>query len=212
MWRASPIISLGALLAIAGGPLEAWTPKTQLAIADHAALVAPADLRRQIERRRRSFHEGVLAPFQETDASRHVKSDGRGRLDEVITEEIARAVQAIEGHRPFDAIVRQLGVVSHYLADANNPLNASDGDPKEKDYSVYYLRYVESVRPRFPVVFYGGPAADTPPEIRRLVSRTLERSSLLYGHIGREYRRISPENGANGFDDRSTAFGVGSVQ
>ncbi|MEE8138778.1 MAG: hypothetical protein V3R89_00215 [Thermoanaerobaculia bacterium] len=204
--------ALALLGAFAGAPLEAWTPQTQIAIADHAARVAPTLLRRQMERRQWSYHQGVVAPFAETDADQHVRTgDGRGRLDRVIAREVERAVRAIQGHRPFADIVQQLGVVSHYLADANNPLNASDGDPREGDYFADYLSYVDRVRPRFPVVFYGGPPVETPQDVRRLVARALERSSALYPAIGREYRRIGPASGIDGFDDKSTAFGVGSV-
>ncbi|MFQ5948708.1 MAG: hypothetical protein ACE5KX_07600, partial [Acidimicrobiia bacterium] len=48
-------------------------------------------------------------------------------------------------------------------------------------------------------------------DVPQLVERTLERSSILYRDIGREYQRIRPDSGIDGFDDKSTAFGVGSV-
>ncbi len=217
MWR---LISIGGLAGAAAlacslaGPSPAlgWSTETQIAIANHATLVTPSPLRRQIERHKRRYQQGVVAPFRDGDASRHAKNkDGRGRLDRVITQEVERAVQAIEGHRPFAEIVHQLGVVSHYLADANYPLNASDADPRERSYFADYLRYVDRARPRFSVVYYGGPAVDTPQELRQLVQQTLSRSVAFYPGIGREYRRIGSTSGINGFDDRSTAFGVGSL-
>jgi hypothetical protein len=208
------LAGIGAVALTLAGPSPAlgWSTETQIAIANHGTLVTPSALRRQIERHRRQYHQGVMAPFRDTEAARHAKnSDGRGRLDRVIAQEVERAVQAIEGHRPFAEVVHQLGVISHYLADANYPLNASDADPRERAYFADYLRYVDRARPRFSVVYYGGPPVETPRELRQLVRQTLDRSVAFYPGIGREYRRIGASSGSNGFDDRSTAFGVGSL-
>ncbi len=201
------LLSLGAL------PALAWTPATQAVIAREAAHLSPPDLARQIEKHRREFEAGVGAPFADTDAGRHMKNpDGSGSLDRVIEAEAAEAVAMIQGHKPFAEVVRKLGVVCHYVADANNPLATSADDAEEGRYFVDYLRYAQSAESRFPLVFYGlQPGLDKSRSLEPLVDAALKRGRELYPMIGREYRRIDFASGQGRFDDRSTAFGVASV-
>jgi hypothetical protein len=191
----------------------AWTPSTQLAIAREAIHLAPPDLARQIERRRRVYEEGVIAPFRTDAASFHEKNpDGSGELDRVISAKVQEAVRAIREHRTFDEIVRRLGEISHYVADANNPLNTSANDPAEARFFADYLFYAESAEDRFALVFYGlDSQLERGTSVRPLVERTLARSRSLYPLLGREYRRVDFASGRSRFDDRSTAFGIASV-
>lgn len=206
---------LAALLVGIGlvSPAFAWTPSTQTVIAREAARLAPPDLARQIEKHKLAFEEGVNAPFTDTDSSRHMKNaDGSGQLDKVLAAEVAAAIAAIRGHKPFEEVVRRLGVVSHYVADANNPLAASGDDAEERRYFVDYLRYAETAEPRFPLVFYGLlPGLDGSRDLSPLIDSALRRGRELYPAIGGEYRRIDFASGLGRFDDRSTAFGVASV-
>ena len=207
----------GGLAALLGiglvSPAFAWTPRTQTVIAREAARLAPPDLARQIARHRAAFEEGVNAPFTDTDSSRHMKNaDGSGQLDKVVAAEVAAVIAAIRGHKPFEEIVRRLGVVSHYVADANNPLASSGDDAEERRYFVDYLRYAETAEPRFPLVFYGLlPGLDGSRDLSPLIDSALRRGRELYPLIGGEYRRIDFASGLGRFDDRSTAFGIASV-
>ena len=201
----------------AGSPAPAWSPGFQKALATEAARLSPPDLARQIDRHAEEFHSGVLAPFRDREPHRHVaNADGSGRLEAVIVEETERAVEMIRSLAPFDRIVAQLGVVAHFVADAHNPLNAADTDPREREFYADYLRYAESAEPRFPLVFYGfRPASGDPsgPEsLEALARQAVAHSRGLYPFIGREYRRIAFASGRAAFDDRSTAFGVTATQ
>lgn len=204
----------GLAVLLAGAfPAAAWTPATQAVIAREAARLSPPDLARQIEKHRHAFEEGVNAPFADTDSSRHMKNpDGSGQLDRVLEAEAAAAVAAIRSHKPFEEVVRRLGVVSHYVADANNPLASSGEDPEERRYFVDYLRYAETAEPRFPLIFYGlQPGLEGGRDLAPLIDAALKRGRELYPLIGGEYRRIGFASGLGRFDDRSTAFGVASV-
>ncbi len=214
--RCNLYVRLAIGLFLLAGPVLGWTPATQVTIAREAARLSTPDLYRQIDKHRRAYEAGVNAPFADSDASRHAKNpDGSGRLDRATFDAVDAAVQAIRGHQPFEEIVRRLGMVSHFVADANNPLAASAGDPEEGRYFADYLRYVESAEPRFPLVFYGVPAATPsglePRAVASLLDGALRRGRQLYPMIGREYRRIGFGSGLGQFDDRSTAFGVGSL-
>lgn len=214
---AATLLALSTVLALtlvlAPTPAQAWTPKTQLTIAREGARLAPNDLYRQILRHPKELEEGALAPFEDGDPMRHVcNADGTGELDQVIQQEVETAIRAIQEHLPFDRITYQLGVVAHYVADANNPLNTSAADAGEDRYFADYLRYVESAEPRLPVVFYGlYPGLEERGSLSPLLDRTFARGRQLYPSIGREYRRIGWQSGIGRFDDRSTAFGVASL-
>jgi hypothetical protein len=130
----------------------------------------------------------------------------------VVLSEVKATVEAIRGHEPFAVIVRRLGRVSHFVADADNPLASSAADPEEARYFVDYLRYAESAEPRFPLVFYGTyPGLEARKDVSPLLAEALRRGRALYPTVGREYRRIGFASGKGRFDDRSSAFGVASV-
>ena len=210
-----PSIAWGGLLfLLLAPPAGGWTPRFQTALATEAARLAPPDLARQIALHEEDFQAGVIDPFSSRDPARHLANpDGGGGLEAVIVEETERAVDMIRALAPFGEMVRQLGVVAHYVADAHNPLNVSDADPREAEVYADYLRYAESAEPRFPLVFYGFRSRFTDPrDVERLVRDAVGRSRELYPLIGREYRRIGYGSGVRAFDDRSTAFGVTSVQ
>lgn len=194
-------------------PGLAWTPEMQRRIATEAARLGPRDLFRQIDKHRPEYEKGALAPFSDRDPSRHSRNaDGTGTLDRTVAEESAAVIAAIRDHRPFVEIVSRLGRVSHYVADANNPLAASNEDPEEGRYFADFLIYAESAEPRLPLVFYGLPRGwDRRPDLSALVRDALTRSRGFYPTIGREYRRIDFGSGRSLFDDRSSAFAIASL-
>ncbi len=205
---------LASLLVLAGAvaPLAGWGPATQVAIARTAARLAPPGLAGQLERRADRFREGVLAPFQEGAPERHYRNRDGGALDAAIADEVARAIATLRRPASFDDVVYRLGRVSHFVADANNPLNAAGDDAAEGRYFADWLRYADSARPRFVPVFYlGEPSVGNERGLRFLVLRALQRGRALYPLVGEEYRRIDFGSGAAGFDDRSTAFGIAAV-
>jgi hypothetical protein len=204
---------LAAAATVPSVPAAAWTPATQETIAREAARLAPPDLARQIARHKADYQAGVQAPFGDTDASRHMRNpDGQGSLDRVIAAEAEATIAAIRGHQPFAEVVRRMGTVAHFVADANNPLATSGDDPEEGRYFVDFLRYAQSAEPRFPLIFYGAwPSLNTPRDLDALLAETFRRGRELYPAVGREYRRIGFASGVGVFDDRSSAFGVASV-
>ncbi len=209
---AHPLLA-AILAAILHAPsVLAWSPDTQLAIAEEARKVVPRDLARQIRRHNKAFARGVVAPFEDKDPLRHMRNPGDGVLDQVILRETEHAIRMLQSHRPFSEIVFRLGVISHYVADANNPLNTAASDQREGRYFADYLRYVETAEPRFAAVFYGiSPELDSSRDLQQLLATTFARGRGLYPSIGREYRRIGFESGIRKFDDRSTAFAVGAL-
>jgi hypothetical protein len=215
LYFALAVLAMSAMFSmLSATPAAAWTPATQVTIAREAARLAPPDLARQMEKHKRAFEAGAVAPFEDSDPGRHMKNpDGSGSLDRVIFAEVQAAIDAIRQHRPFEEIVRRLGVVSHYVADANNPLATSAADPSEDRYFLDFLRYAETAEPRLPLVFYGAPAGfdRKAATVSPLLAETFRRGREIYPMVGREYQRIGFASGVGRFDDRSTAFGVASL-
>ncbi len=206
------IVLVVACLA-AAAPVAAWTPASQQTIASEAARLAPPDLYRQIVRNRLAYLQGVADGFGERDPLAHAKhADGTGHLDEAITTAVDNAVRAIVAHQPFNEVCYRLGIVSHFIADANNPLNAAGDDAEEGRYYADFLAYLESAEPRIKLVFYGfRPELDGGQDLPALVAEGLERGRGFYPLVGREYRRVEFASGVRAFDDRSTAFAVASL-
>jgi hypothetical protein len=206
--------ALGAFVAAAAA--RAWTPASQLEIAAEAARLAPPDLARQLLRHEDRYRKGVVDAFHERDPMRHMKNpDGSGTLDRVILDEADRAVAMIRGHQPFSDVAYQLGRVSHFMADADNPLNASQADANEALYFADYLFYMQDAQRRFARVFYGADVAlarnPGRASLQAFVGRVFERSRTLYPLIGSEYRRVGRIDAKALFDDRSTAFAVAAL-
>ncbi len=205
---------VGCAAALLGGvPADAWTPPSQHAIAENAARLAPPDLYRQLAKNRVAFLQGVNDGFAERDPAAHCKNtDGTGRLDDSIAVAVDNAIAAINAHQPFNEVAYRLGIVSHFLADANNPLNADQADTAEPRYYADFLSYLEHVEPRVKVVFYGfRPNFDGRRDLPSLIAEALKRSRDFYPAVGREYRRVRFASGAQAFDDLSSAFGVASL-
>jgi len=205
-----------AVVLLAPGMARGWTPSSQQEIAAEAARLAPPDLARQLLRHGDRYLKGVVDAFHERDAMRHMHNpDGSGVLDRVILDEADRAVAMIRRHAPFSDVAYQLGRVSHFVADADNPLNASQADANEGTYFADFLFYAQAVQNRFARIFYGADAAlaRSPgrDSLQRFVARMLERSRTLYPLIGSEYRRVGRVDGQALFDDRSTAFAVAAL-
>lgn len=213
--RRLPVRLAGSILAAAAAltsPAAAWGPESQVTIAREAASLAPPDLQRQLEKHALRLAEGARAPFQGTAPERHYRNRSGGSLDSAVMEEVRGAIAALRQPAPFEDVVYRLGVLGHYVADANNPLNAAGDDPEEARYFVDYLRYARSAEGRFALVFYAGePMVETENDVRLLVLRALQRGRQLYPLVGAEYRRIGYGSGVARFDDRSTAFGVAAV-
>lgn len=204
------ILAAATLLA---APALGWTPASQRQIAEEAARLAPPDFYRQIARHKDAFFQGATDPLRDQRPEDHfANGNGDGRLEEAIAQAVENVITAIRIHRPFEEIAYRAGVVSHYLADANNPLNCAEDDPEEPRYFADFARYLEHAEPRIGLVFYGfRPDFAASGGLPRLLSETLGRSRQLYPMVGREYRRVGFQSGVRSFDDRSTAYAVASL-
>ena len=195
-------------------PVGGWTPETRIQMADYALRVSPPHMVGQVERHQKRFHAGILAAAKSDPT---VDSDGMPipvelDLDRLIKTEVDQAIRAIEDHRPFSQIVYQLGIVSYWVASLNNPMPLTESGQPAPAYWQDYVHYLEDASRRFSVLYYGHDRQfETPEALTELLTRSQFRSLAMARWIAEEYRRIGTIDGGRLFDDRSTAFGVGSV-
>jgi hypothetical protein len=202
------------LLWVPAGPAFAWTDPSRVQIADEALRLLPSSLRELLGDRRSALVAALVAPGSTEDRPEHWQHpEGAYGTAALRAESEARAlIAAVDAHEPIAAIVARFGRLAHWVADVNDPLHAADRDPRLARYYVDYQEYLESQIPRFRLVFLGYRS--------EVLSRSGPRAFLLLSAgRSREYARAvrraySPEGvrvSPQAFDERSLAFGVGSL-
>jgi hypothetical protein len=174
----------------------------------------PTTLRGVLRAHRERLLEGARWPLLEGGG----RDRGVGRLGEGLQARVAaqsrRVRRMMEERAPLEELAFELGVLSHYLADANHPLLSSDADPREPTYRESYARYLEKqVRnEKFRVVFTGYRDAFLEEgDLAGFVKASRERSGRHYPRIGQDYYRNGRLVSSDIFDEFSFAFGVGQL-
>ena len=200
------------LVVLAFFPIHAyaWTNAADERIALKAAQLAPSDLRMLLETFEPEYKQGLARARADEggESHRYLVLSKKGRLRERIERESAAAVSDIRTGKPMRDVVQRLGVLAHYVADANNPFHLSDADnrlePLHNDFEHYFERRLE----KFPTVFYG---LDQNFRMNSYLDQTFSRTVEFYPLLSEEYFRDGAQRSSVEFDDRSTAFGIASV-
>ncbi len=203
-----------AAFALLPNGATAWTGGHVRDIAFEGARLAPPDLYRQLVRNRDAFAVGVAEAGRTTRGSfLENNGDGSGQLAALIRQRVDEAVESIRQHRPFNEISYRIGIVSHLVARANDPLATERSDREEARFAADYHRYLASAAPRVRRIFYGfrPGGTDSPPRLQIVLDETFTRGRRFYPLIGLEYRRIDFASGVVTFDDRSTAYAVAAL-
>ena len=177
-------------------PAMAWTRAADQRIATKSAELAPPDLRLLITKYHDEYLHGVDDALAAEGTDIH-----RRKLRERIVAQTHGIVKMIRSNESMSGVVRELGSLSHFVGDANNPFHIGDDDAEER---VDFEQYFERRLARFAPVFYG---FDRNFALSTYLDRMFARTTSFSPLMAEEYAR---GNGAT-FDDRSTAFGVASV-
>jgi hypothetical protein len=185
-----------------------WSDTTTRWAAWSAVEFFPPDLARHVRKNHRRFEAGLSRGLQAPPSWR---AGPPGKLREALEAQAIHCAEALLEPVPLDDLVEELGVLAVLALDANDPLAVSHGDPREPQYAAEYWRYVDDIRGRVRLVYYGrdprlagdGPAAT--------VHAAITRSDALYPYIGDEFFRTGSLRSWRTFDDRSVAFGVAAV-
>jgi len=181
---------------------NAWTRTSDRQIGTRAAQLAPRDLRLLIYRFHNQYTAGIDRALSEETADAH-----RAQLRERIEKETAAIVMMLRNRQPMQQVVFRLGMLAHFVGDANNPWHvatAEDLESSHGDFEHYFERRME----RFPTVFYG---LDPRFALPQYLDRTLHRTANFAPLMSEEYFRGGSRHTSSDFDDRSTAFGVASI-
>jgi hypothetical protein len=181
---------------------NAWTRTSDQQIGARAAQLAPRDLRLIIDRFHTQYAAGIDRALSEESTDAH-----RAHLRDRIQTETAAIVMLLRTKQPMQQVVFRLGMLAHFVGDANNPWHvATDAELESShaDFEHYFERRME----RFPTVFYGlDPRFALPQYLDRMLHRTANLAPLM----SEEYFRGGSRHTSSDFDDRSTAFGVASI-
>jgi hypothetical protein len=203
---------LGIVLFLLFLPLTAaaWTPASDVRIAQKAGALAPPDLRMLIERFEGDYRHGLeVAQNDEGSESHHYfVLSRRGRLRERIEKETRGTIDMIRKGDPMSMVVERLGMLAHLVADANNPFHVANDDSRLSASRDDFAQYFERRLGKFPTVFYG---LDSRFTLSGYLDKTFARSAKFYPLLRDEYLRGGKIRTSAEFDDRSTAFGIASV-
>ena len=214
----SSSILLAALVLSAPPAAEPWTPGVQESIALVATNLMPHALAAQMIRHIDSLRAGALSPYRnaEEPVEYHaLHADGRfGLASRKVEQQVTKIVSMLEGHAPFEDVVFEFGVLSHYVADVSWPLATSDADEREPSYAADMAGYVEHNLAKFPAVFYGYyPFQSRAFSLQDYLRDTAQGANRFYPLISQSYypkaggRMVSSRS----FDDKSPAFGIAQI-
>jgi len=200
--RVAAVVGLAALCL-------GWSSDTIRQVAWSSVEFFPDDLRRQVLRHHRRFDAGIERGLAAPPSWRAASP---GSLGEALEAQLDHCAQCLRQPVPLDDLVEEMGVLAVRVLDAADPLAASHADPREPRYAAAYSAYVDSVRDRLRLVYYGQDAK----LINRLdragsVAGVLERSRSLYPYLGEEFYRTGSLRDWRSLDDRSVAFGVTAI-
>jgi hypothetical protein len=187
---------------------QAWTRAGDERIARKAAQLAPGDLRIMIERFELEYKQGQARAQSDEGSESHRNYTKRGMLRQRIEHETNNAITMLRSGRPMSSVVEQLGVLSHFVADANNPFHMLNDDARLSNSEMDFESYFERRLVKFPTVFYG---LESNFRLGPYLDKTIARTSRFYPLMREEYFRYGEQRTSAEFDDRSTAFGIASV-
>ena len=204
-----PRLGIVLLLTLLARSASAWTPAADQKIAMKSAALAPPDLRMLIEKFESEYKRGLeQAAAEQEQEHRYFVTTRRGALRDRIERETTATIAMIRKGDPMPLVVERLGLITHLVADANNPFHVANSDSRLAPLQSDYEQYFERRLPKFPTVFYG---LDPKFQLRAYLERTFARSARFYPLVGEEYFRGGKRRTSSAFDDRSTAFGIASV-
>jgi hypothetical protein len=203
-------LAAAAFLLLAPIAANAWTRASDLRIAQRSRELAPPDLQLVLRRFEPEFTRGIERAESDEGSELHhyFVLSRQGKLRERIEQETRGIIRMIRGKESMALVAEHFGVLTHLVADANNPFHTSNDDPRLGPQHDDFEQYFERRLARFPTVFYGlAPNFQLGSYLDRMVTRSSRLSPLL----GEEYFRGGEVHTSGDFDDRSTAFGVASV-
>jgi hypothetical protein len=198
-----------SLVTLAAASCIGWSGTTTRWAAWKAVEFFPPDLKRHVRLHDDRFDAGIQRGLASPPAWRAASP---GRLEAALEAQVLHCASALRTPVPLADLVEELGVLAVRVFDANDPLAVGHHDALEPNYAGSYQRYVDSVRDRLRLVYYGqDPALIRGHRVDGAIRAIFDRSRTLYPFLGEEFYRTGELRGWRDLDDRSVAFGVAGV-
>lgn len=155
------IILVVALVIVPGLTAHAWSFHTHRKITADALRLMPTAFKTEFAAYRQDFLQGSTDPDMVIkDFANHAyhpdgsHTAGLYRIEELFNE----TIKMIKAKRSAKDIAYQLGLLSHYVADLNQPLHTA-GRERDPNESVYHVKYERDLNPwlslyKLPVMHY----------------------------------------------------------
>jgi len=199
----------GTVVAFAALACIGWSGATTEWVAWNAVGFFPPDLRRQVRIHERRFDAGIQRGLAAPPAWR---AAAPGQLEAALESQIHFCAASLRKPVPLEDLVEELGVLAVRVLDANDPLAVVHDDSLEPTYAAAYQAYVDAVRNRLRLVYYGqNRQLVYGGRVEASVEAILQRSRIFYPFLGAEFYRTGSLRDWRELDDRSVAFGVAGV-
>ena len=198
-----------ALLCLLAGLNLGWSNDTVRWVAWSAVEFFPPDFKSHVRRHHKRYDAGIQRGLQAPPSWRAASP---GSLRQALESQVDECAQGLRRPIPLDDLVEEIGVLAVRVIDASDPLAVEHVDPQEPLYAKAYLQYVDSVRARLRLVYYGqDPGLIYRNDVSGAIATVITRSSELYPWVGEEVFRTGSLRDWRTFDDRSVAFGVAAI-
>jgi hypothetical protein len=196
-------------VVLLAGLCVGWSAETVRHVAWSAVEFFPGDLERHVRRHHKRFDAGIRRGL---DAPPSWRAATPGNLVFALEEQVSTCATGLREPIPLADLVEELGVLAVRVLDASDPLAVAHDDPREPAYAEAYQAYVDSIRDRVRLVFYGqNEDLIYHRQVGLAVSEALQRGRSLYPYVGQEFYRTGQLRDWRTIDDRSVAFGVAAI-
>ncbi|MCS7202714.1 MAG: zinc dependent phospholipase C family protein [Dictyoglomus sp.] len=138
------------IIILFSSPIWSWSGKTHQRIAENALKYMPKEFQRRIMPYKNEILEGSIAPDRVyRDFQNHIYDFERrkGGGIEKVREKYYHVISLIRDKKPWRLIAYELGILSHYIADLNQPLHTSSSY-EEKEFHSKFEKDAEQIVPR----------------------------------------------------------------
>lgn len=192
-----------------------WTSKTHQMIAVKASNLTPYELKLLIKKYKTEILEGAIEPLKgKKDEGHYLLVDGSyGKAHLVINAQVQSILKAMKEKRlDLADFCRRLGVISHYVAEVNNPVLT--GDLKRNGAWFYnsFVQYTDSKLDRFALTFdgYKNDLLENG-DYEGFVIASAIRSAGNFDSLKNAYLAVRNKNGDYIFDEKSIPFAASSL-
>ncbi len=131
-------------------PIFGWSAKTHQKIVKEALYSLPKEYQRKLIPYLDELLEGSVAPdkvYRDFDNHIFHVHGNKGKGPEKVREKYYEIISLIQEKKPWRLIAFQLGVLSHYIADLNQPLH-TDSSKREDQFHSKYEKDAEVINPK----------------------------------------------------------------